>query len=140
MGRYASDETLWQALEIAQLKSFVANLDAGLETVVGRQGMRLSGGQRQRIAVARMIVANPSIVILYSSTSALDAETDSRLHAALNTFLEGRTTIIIAHRLSAVKQASHVYVFEDGKICEQGQHETLIAQNGLYSKLYGEYQ
>ncbi|NOT83350.1 MAG: ABC transporter ATP-binding protein, partial [Methylococcaceae bacterium] len=140
LGRNIDDDTLWQALEIAQLKSVVSNLDTGLDTVVGRQGMRLSGGQRQRIAVARMIVANPSIVILDESTSALDAETEFHLHEALNTFLQGRTTIIIAHRLSAVKQADHVYVFEDGKICEQGRHETLITQKGLYSKLYGEYQ
>lgn len=140
LGREVDDDKLWQALDIAQLKNVVSHLDLGLDTVVGRQGMRLSGGQRQRIAVARMIVANPSIVILDESTSALDTETEFRLHEALNIFLQGRTTIIIAHRLSAVRQADHVYVFEDGKICEQGRHETLITQNGLYSKLYGEYQ
>jgi ATP-binding cassette, subfamily C, bacterial len=140
LGREISDAALWQALEITQLKSFIANLEKGLDTIVGRQGMRLSGGQRQRIAIARMIVADPSIVILDESTSALDAETEFRLHEAINTFLQGRTTLIIAHRLSAVKQADHVYVFEDGKICEQGRHETLISQNGLYAKLYGEYQ
>ncbi|MEQ1635622.1 MAG: ABC transporter ATP-binding protein [Methylococcales bacterium] len=140
LGRTITDAALWQALDIAQLKPFVTNLEMGLDTVVGRQGMRLSGGQRQRLAIARMIVANPSIVILDEATSALDAETEFRLHAALSAFLQGRTTIIIAHRLSAVKQADHVYVFEDGKICEQGRHETLITQNGLYAKLYGEYQ
>jgi ATP-binding cassette subfamily C protein len=102
--------------------------------------MRLSGGQRQRMAIARMIVANPKVVILDEATSALDSETEHNLHQALATFLKGRTTIIIAHRLSAVKQADHVYVFEQGVICEQGRHETLISQNGLYAKLYGEYQ
>ena len=140
LGRDIADDELWYALEIAQLKTTVAELDKGLETVVGRQGMRLSGGQRQRLAIARMIVSRPSVVILDEATSALDTETEFKLHQALSEFLEGRTTIIIAHRLSAVKQADHVYVFEGGRICEQGRHETLIQQNGLYAKLYGEYQ
>jgi ATP-binding cassette subfamily C protein len=107
--------------------------------VVGRQGVRLSGGQRQRLAIARMIVSKPSVVILDEATSALDTETEYKLHQALNSFLQGRTTLIIAHRLSAVKQADHVYVFEQGQICEQGSHETLIQKNGLYSKLYRDY-
>ena len=140
LGKPASDAALWNALTIAQLKDAVKDLENGLDTIVGRQGMRLSGGQRQRMAIARMIVANPKIVILDEATSALDTETEHKLHAALANFLKGRTTIIIAHRLSAVKQADHVYVFEQGKICEQGRHETLISQNGLYAKLYGEYQ
>lgn len=140
LGKPASDATLWNALAIAQLKDAVCDLDNGLDTIVGRQGMRLSGGQRQRMAIARMIVANPKVVILDEATSALDTETEHKLHQALAVFLKGRTTIIIAHRLSAVKQADHVYVFEEGKICEQGRHETLISQNGLYAKLYGEYQ
>ncbi|MFK5947631.1 MAG: ABC transporter ATP-binding protein [Methylococcales bacterium] len=140
LGRDISDQALWNALSIAQLKQTVAELEKGLDTVVGRQGMRLSGGQRQRLAIARMIVANPSVVILDEATSALDTATEQKLHQALASFLKGRTTIIIAHRLSAVKQADHVYVFEEGRICEQGQHATLIKNNGLYSKLYGEYQ
>lgn len=140
LGREIDDSELWHALELAQLKASVAELDKGLDTVVGRQGMRLSGGQRQRMAIARMIVSKPSVVILDEATSALDSETEYKLHQALNEFLNGRTTIIIAHRLSAVKQADHVYVFEEGQICEQGRHEALIQQNGLYAKLYGEYQ
>ncbi len=140
LGKPATDEALWNALEIAQLKDAVKDLEKGLDTVVGRQGMRLSGGQRQRMAVARMIVADPKVVILDEATSALDSETEHNLHLALTDFLKGRTTIIIAHRLSAVKQADHVYVFEGGKICEQGRHETLLNQKGLYAKLYGEYQ
>jgi ATP-binding cassette subfamily C protein len=87
-----------------------------------------------------MVVANPKVVILDEATSALDSETEFKLHEALQDFLKNRTTIIIAHRLSAVKQANHVYVFEQGEICEQGKHETLIEQKGLYSKLYGDYQ
>ncbi|QWF72490.1 ABC transporter ATP-binding protein [Methylomonas paludis] len=140
LGRVIADADLWYALEIAQLKSIVVDLPQGLDTVVGRQGMRLSGGQRQRLAIARMIVSKPSVVILDEATSALDSETEYKLHQALSQFLQGRTTIIIAHRLSAVKQADHVYVFEQGKICEQGKHDELIQQQGLYAKLYGDYQ
>ncbi len=140
LGREASDEQLWEALEIAQLKETITQLEHGLETRVGKQGMKLSGGQRQRLAIARMIIANPSVVILDEATSALDSETEYKLHQAMDKFLTGRTTIIVAHRLSAVKQADHVYVFEQGQICEQGQHETLLQQKGLYAKLYGKYQ
>jgi ATP-binding cassette subfamily C protein len=140
LGRPATDNQLWQALSIAQLDDVIKDIDTGLDTIVGRQGMRLSGGQRQRLAIARMIIANPKVVILDEATSALDSETERKIHHALNSFLKGRTTIIIAHRLSAVKQADHVYVFEGGKICEQGRHDVLIHNKGLYAKLYGEYQ
>ncbi len=140
LGRDISDKALWDALEIAQLDQTISELEKGLDTIVGRQGMRLSGGQRQRLAIARMIVANPSVIILDEATSALDTKTEQNLHLALEKFLSGKTTIIIAHRLSAVKQADHVYVFEDGQICEQGKHAALIENDGLYAKLYGEYQ
>jgi ATP-binding cassette subfamily C protein len=137
LGKKSDDKQLWNALTIAQLADTVKDLPNGLDTIVGRGGMRLSGGQRQRLAIARMVVANPKVVILDEATSALDTETESKVHEALQAFLKNRTTIIIAHRLSAVKQANHVYVFEDGQISEQGKHETLIEQNGLYAKLYG---
>jgi ATP-binding cassette subfamily C protein len=140
MGRDFEDARLWQALDIAQLKSFVAELDQGLDTRIGRQGVRLSGGQRQRLAIARLVLANPSVVILDEATSALDAETEARLHQALAQFLVGRTTLIVAHRLSAVRQADHVYVFEDGRIAEEGHHDALLSRNGLYARLYGDYQ
>jgi len=140
LGLDMDDGALWQALEIAQLKATVAGLSQGLDTVVGRQGVRLSGGQRQRLAIARMILSDPSVVILDEATSALDAETEYRLHAALATFLAGRTTLIVAHRLSAVKQADRVFVFENGEIAEQGQHHELVAQQGLYAQLYAKRQ
>ncbi|MCX7084152.1 MAG: ABC transporter ATP-binding protein [Methylococcales bacterium] len=140
LGKKVTDEVLWKALKIAQLFDTVKELESGLDTIVGRLGMRLSGGQRQRMAIARMVVADPKVVILDEATSALDTETEHKLHQAMTEFLKDRTTLIIAHRLSAVRQADHVYVFEEGVICEQGHHETLINQNGLYAKLYGEYQ
>ncbi len=136
LGREASDDVLWRALEIAQLKDFVAGLPHALGTTVGRQGVRMSGGQRQRLAIARMIVADPRIVILDEATSALDSDTERHLHEALGTFLAGRTTLIIAHRLSAVRQADRILVFENGRVVEQGGHDELIRRGGLYHKLY----
>jgi ATP-binding cassette subfamily C protein len=136
LGREVDDATLWQALEIAQLKDTIAELPHGLDTVVGRQGVRMSGGQRQRLAIARMIVADPRIVILDEATSALDSDTERRLHQALSGFLAGRTTLIIAHRLSAVRQADRILVFENGRVVEEGDHDALIDRGGLYHKLY----
>ena len=140
MGRERDDQACWQALEIAQLADTIRQLPEGLDSVVGRSGVRLSGGQRQRLAVARMILAEPSVVILDEATSALDSATEYALHQALNRFLAGRTTLIIAHRLSAVKQADRVLVFDGGRIAEQGDHHQLIAEGGLYARLYGHLQ
>ncbi|MCP5230957.1 MAG: ABC transporter ATP-binding protein [Zoogloeaceae bacterium] len=137
LGRDLPDEAIWQALEIAQLKDDIAALPDGLNSLVGRQGVRLSGGQRQRLAIARMILGNPQVVILDEATSALDTDTEARLHAAMRAFLNDRTTLIVAHRLSAVKQADRVYVFDAGRIIEEGEHAELLDNGGLYSKLYG---
>ena len=140
MGRTRSDEACWQALEIAQLEATIRALPDGLDSIVGRSGVRLSGGQRQRLAIARMILAEPKVVILDEATSALDAATEYNLHQAMARFLNGRTTLIIAHRLSAVKQADRVLVFDGGHVAEDGDHQQLIADGGLYAKLYGHLQ
>ena len=136
MGQVIDDNKLYEALEIAQLRTTIENLPHKLDTIIGRQGVRLSGGQKQRLAIARMVLTNPKVVILDEATSALDTETEAQLHTALAEFLNNRSTLIIAHRLSAVKQADRVYVFEDGHIIEEGVHEELVQTNGLYSRLY----
>ncbi len=140
LGRALSDGACWQALEVAQLAETVRQLPEGLETVIGCSGVRFSGGQRQRLAIARMVLADPAVVILDEATSALDAATERSLHLALGQFLAGRTTLIIAHRLSAVKQADRVLVFDEGRIAEEGHHQQLIQEGGLYARLYGTLQ
>jgi ATP-binding cassette, subfamily C, bacterial len=140
LGREHESSRLWQALDIAQLKDVVEGLANGLDTIVGRNGIRLSGGQRQRLAIARMILTEPKVVILDEATSALDADTEYRLHKAMQSFLQNKTTLIIAHRLSAVKQADRVYVFDNGRIIDEGHHDELINRDGLYQTLYGQRQ
>jgi len=140
MGREIEEQKLWQALEIAQLKTTILEQKNKLDTIVGRNGIRLSGGQRQRLAIARMILTNPKVVILDEATSALDTTTEEKLHKALETFLQGRTTLIIAHRLSAIKQADRAYVFDGGIIIDEGHHEELVQKEGLYQRLYGQSQ
>ncbi|MGX1924950.1 ABC transporter ATP-binding protein [Vibrio sp. NH-7] len=140
LGAHYDDLKLWHALEVAQLHDVIEQLSDGLETQIGRSGIRLSGGQRQRLAIARMILSDPKFVILDEATSALDTATEAALHKALTEFLQGRTTLIVAHRLSAVKQADLIYVLEDGQVTQTGTHGELVEQQGLYQTLYGSVQ
>ncbi|EGQ7938506.1 ABC transporter ATP-binding protein [Vibrio vulnificus] len=140
LGGNYDESALWQALEIAQLQDVISQLTAGLDTQVGRNGIRLSGGQRQRLAIARMVLSDPQFVILDEATSALDTATEAALHRALNEYLKGKTTLIVAHRLSAVKQADLIYVLEDGQVTQSGTHSELVEQDGLYQTLYGSVQ
>jgi len=137
LGKVIDDAKLWQALEIAQLDGTIHKLPEQLGALVGRQGIRLSGGQRQRLAIARMILTDPKLIILDEATSALDTETENKLHQSLETYLKDKTTLIIAHRLSAVKQADRIVVIDNGEIIANGTHQDLVNSNELYFRLYG---
>jgi len=136
MGRNYDDNAIWQAISIAQLESVIQAMPKQLDTIIGRDGVKLSGGQRQRLAIARMVLINPSVVVLDEATSSLDSDTEFQLHNALESYLKNRTTIIIAHRLSAVKQADRIVVFDGGEIMMDGDHDSLMDQEGLYQRLY----
>lgn len=123
-----SDEEIYEALKSAQLEHFVRNLEDGLETPIGKNGIRLSGGQRQRLAIARLILSDPKIVIFDEATSALDNATEFHLYETLAPFLKGRTTIIIAHRTTTIKQADHIYLIEDGRVKAEGSYDMLQKQ------------
>ena len=127
-----SDEEIFKALKIAQLYDVVEDMPNGLETLVGKHGIRLSGGQRQRLSIARMVIANPAVVIFDESTSALDVHTEVKLFSQLEEFLKEKTVITIAHRLSTVKNADMIYVINDGKIVQQGNHKELEKKEGDY--------
>lgn len=126
------DEDIFKALEIAQLKETIDNMQDKLDTIVGRHGVRLSGGQRQRLSIARMIIANPSVVIFDESTSALDVHTEAKLFTTITPLLKDKTVITIAHRLSTVKNADMIYVLDGGKIVQRGTHKELEEEQGHY--------
>jgi ATP-binding cassette subfamily B protein len=132
----ATQEEMQNACQAAQIWDLVNSLPNGFETMVGERGHRLSGGEKQRLAIARLLLKSPSIVILDEATAHLDSENEQLVHAALSNALKGRTSIVIAHRLSTVREADQILVLDKGVIVEQGKHDELIARGGLYSELY----
>jgi ATP-binding cassette subfamily B protein len=132
----ATEQEMIQACKSAQIWSLISTLPNGFETMVGERGHRLSGGEKQRLAIARLLLKSPAVVILDEATAHLDSENEQLVHAALQTALKGRTSIVIAHRLSTVRDADQILVLEKGSIVERGTHNELVAKGGLYSELY----
>ena len=132
----ATEEDLHKALEDAQIRDLVLSLPQGLDTIVGERGYRLSGGEKQRVALARLLLKAPALVVLDEATAHLDAESEAAVQRALAETLSGRTSLVIAHRLSTVRHADQILVIDDGRVAERGTHSELLARGGLYAELY----
>jgi ATP-binding cassette subfamily B protein len=131
----ATDAELVQALRAAQIWDVIERLPDGLDTLVGDRGHRLSGGEKQRIAIARLLLKDPAVVVLDEATAHLDSTSESAVQRALGRALEGRTSIVIAHRLATVRAADEIVVVDGGRVVERGTHEQLLALDGLYATL-----
>ena len=131
-----TDDQLYEAAKNANAYDFIIDQPNGFDTIIGEKGVRLSGGQRQRIAIARAILKNPSILILDEATSSLDSVSEKYIQQALDELKIGKTTIVIAHRLSTVEKANNIIVMENGSIIESGNHDDLISKKDYYYKLY----
>ena len=132
----ATEEEMQKACEAARIWSLIESLPNGFDTMVGERGHRLSGGEKQRLAIARLLLKSPAVVILDEATAHLDSENESLVHEALRVALKGRTSIVIAHRLSTVMEADQILVLDKGTIVERGTHEQLVNAKGLYAELY----
>ena len=132
----ASEEEIWMAARRAQMESLILSMPEGLDTLIGERGVKLSGGQKQRLSIARMFLKNPPILILDEATSALDTETEAAIQQSLAELSEGRTTLVIAHRLATIKNADRIIVVAEQGITEEGRHDELLAAGGVYSRLH----
>ena len=135
MGLSVSEADVWDAIRVANIEDFVKSLPDGLQYHLSDRGLNLSGGQRQRISIARAVLRNAPIMILDEATSAMDTESEYLVQQALDNAAKNRTLIVIAHRLSTIQNCDKILVLDNGAIVEQGTHETLLSQNGYYSKL-----
>jgi subfamily B ATP-binding cassette protein MsbA len=132
----AAEKDIVAAAEAAHAMEFIREMPQGIATLIGENGVRLSGGQRQRLAIARALLKNAPVLVLDEATSALDTESERHVQAALEALMRGRTTLVIAHRLSTVENADRIVVLDRGRIAETGTHRELLEHGGIYDKLY----